>query len=529
MQTAFSVFSKPGLLSRRFLTLLFAGVVVGWLAIASASWLFLRHYRAMQTVRLPDTLLPWRWSRLQQALGGHYLRQAALATERGEPGLALHLYRSGLSRAPDNAAGRIGLAELCVALNQIESAKATLLAGTLSRSGDREYLSYVLQFLLEHHFDSELQATCETLLAGPLPPASRRVVAVSAASLAYHRGDFARTAAILTGHGLVHETEGLLLLARIDLELGFPESALLRLNNLARSEAAPDVAYELLDRVHRELGQWPARQSNAVRRIAADPLGISPRIALLRLHADTGNRTALDREVAGFLAHHDADSQALLALGELAASLGRVDVAQQIVAVFHGRLWPAHIAEMLVAETLLAAGRDAEALQILDALAPPSHSANPRFAAARDGLRLIAFTALKRSDEARLAMAHLLAQPGHRAGHLHRIATRLLALGERLSALQLLERAVDLDPRDPKALSELVRLELEIGRHDTLPAHVLRLLSLRRPPRELLEAVARAWGRDRFLLHPEQAGLLRAIRAGLESPVNPSPAPPRAS
>lgn len=454
---------------------------------------------------------------------------AADAADREEVGLALHLYRTGLSKAPRNAKGRLGLARLYLALDQVEQAKDTLLDGQSMLLAPGDHQEAVLQFLLAHGFDAELQTACDLLLSRPVPVGARRLAAQYAATLAFHRGNVMRAEALLAAHRLDQALPGKILLARMELDRGRPELARLRLDLLSSDESVPDEIFGLLDEAHRRLGAHPARVRNACRRIANDPLSPAPRIALLRLHAEADDKAAGDRETAEFIRHFGSDRGALLRLAEFAASTGRADLARQLAALFRRNQWPAATVDLLAAEALIESGRHLEALEAIDASEDGNAASPVALAPARDSLRVIALFALKRTDEARLQLEQLLARPGLRADSLHRTATRLVPLGEHAPAHRLLARAVALDPRHQPALTELVRLELALGRHDTLPALVRRLLSMRRPSRELLDAVARAWGSDRFLFHPEQAGLLRGIRRAQEDSVRPAPAPPQGS
>jgi tetratricopeptide (TPR) repeat protein len=250
---------------------------------------------------------------------------------------------------------------------------------------------------------------------------------------------------------------------------------------------------------------------------------------LLRLLSENRTRDSFAHEFRAFVSQFGSDPAALLAAAELTAKLGQTDLTEEAAEALRRQPSTAGVADLLVAEALLTAGRHVEALVKLEATDVRNSSRDEHLGFARDGLRVVALFAEKRPDEGQLLLEGLLAQSGLSPENLHRIAIRLSAMGESLPALRLLERAVALNPRHQASSTELVRLELALGRHEALPGHVRSLLKMRRPSRELLSAVAHAWSSDLFLLHPEQPALLEELRADLATPLRPYPKRPPAS
>ena len=509
---------------------LIAGVMIlSWMSLSMATWVLLKKSRRIHQVEWLDPALPWRWPLVKRKLGEHYLAEAEVAAKRGDVGLALHLYRAGMSRTPDNYHGRLGIARIYASQGQVELAKEILVPENNRMPEQLDYLEVTLPLLLRHGFDGDLESACDGLLARPLPSESLRFVALHAAALALQRGDLAAAEAFLGKYRLEEKLEGQLLRVQLEFERGLPEVAILRLKSLTEADSVPDAIFALMDDLLRRMGADAARELNASRRISNDPLSFMPRIALLKLLAEKGDRTALDRESDRFLRQFRSDQHALLAFAEFGATTGRVAAVRESATLLCQQPLYATTAELLAAEALIVSGRHEEALNALDHQVKNAASSLEIGLIAREGLRLIALFALNRMDEAGLQMEQLMNRPGLRADSLHRIAVRLDALGQRQAAHKLLSRAVELDPRHQSALGELVRLDLTLRHYDTLFIRVPRLLASRRPDRGLLEDLANTLGSDRFLLRPEQVGLLRAIRSKLEEPLRPCPAPPQAS
>jgi Tfp pilus assembly protein PilF len=337
-------------------------------------------------------------------------------------------------------------------------------------------------------------------------------VALFAAKASFHRGDYDRAEDLLRRARLEMTAAGALLLAQSDLERGYPELALLRLEELAGHPDAPEDTYVVLGQVRRQLGQTDQLSRNAVQRLASNPLSHAPRLDFLQIHHERRDHTAFDQEVADYFALFNRDERALLALADFAAHAGRPDLAGRVQQHFSSQGWPVHASALLAAEAQLASGGFAAGLDALKIAASLDADAAKRLATVYDSLQAIALFGLNRADEARLHLEHLLSRPNLRAENLQLVARRLVALGQTEHARAVLTRAVSVDPLNQTALTELVRIEAK-GRHfDTLAPHVRRLLQLRKPSPQALALAADALGSDLNLFHPDQRAVLREIR-----------------
>lgn len=494
------------------LVLIFCGVA--WAGLTTAAWAYLRFGRNILTIGYLDTLSPHRWSQIRLKIGENYLEQAKLAVQNRDFARALQFYRAGLARSPANAEARLALAQIYVASRHPELAKSLLIDRIANFSGHHAYLDAALRFLLEFQYDQDLAATCDLLLAQPLDRPTRALVALHASTVAHLRGNYDFAENLLRTHGIDQTPEGALLLARIDWDRGYPDLALLRLSDLVRTGSATDQAYVLIGQIHRTRGQTREFELNATQRLAHSPLSFQPRLDFLHIHHDRGHPDDLAREIDSYFFHFAGDQTALLSLADFAANTGRPDLAERVEQHFAARSWPLEAPRLLTAEAHLVAGDYPRSLELL-AEAARHAEWGQRFGPILDSLQAVALFGLNRVDEARLHLGHLLTCPTLRAENLQAVATRLLAQGQVPHARQLLTRAVELDPLNQAALTELVRLEAGNRTFDTLPTHVRRLMQMRRPSREALALAARAWGSDLNLFHPEQAALLAELDQAL--------------
>lgn len=495
-----------------FLTLSAIGL---WLLLALGAWLFVKYRRDFPTVKYADLLWPGRWSQYGVSQGNFYISQSESLLQQGEYSLALHKLRVGVSKAPANPQGRTLLAQVHLAYRRPDLAKDVLLDGLAYLPDDPVYLQTTLAFLLEFQEDAQLFEITSRLLAGPANPATRPLVAIFAATAAYHRGNYDEAEDLIERHQLHGSPDGAVLQARIAWERGFPELALLRLKEHLVRHPGHDGARALLAGYHRSLGRTSDWESTLVERVAGNPLEPAPRVAYLQLHQRRRDQARLERETAAFLQQFGSDPAALLLLADFAANTGQPALAGRVQQALAGRPENAGAAALLVAEAHLVAGNYQTALDLIAGCIKEYPEWAGQFAPVFTGLQVVALSGLGRADEARLGLDHLLAQKNLRAENLVAVAGRLSDRGARELAISALDRAVETDPLNQAALASLIRLELEASNLAQLPVHLERFLHTRQPSREVLAQAYAVLGSDRHLLLLAQKPLLASLQAAL--------------
>jgi hypothetical protein len=86
-------------------------------------------------------------------------------------------------------------------------------------------------------------------------------------------------------------------------------------------------------------------------------------------------------------------------------------------------------------------------------------------------------------------------------------------VGARDDARELLARAVQDDPLNQAALTQLIELDLAAGRLEEMPAAVRKLLAMRKPSPALLARVRAELGRDRWLFVEDRTAALDELGA----------------
>jgi hypothetical protein len=145
-----------------------------------------------------------------------------------------------------------------------------------------------------------------------------------------------------------------------------------------------------------------------------------------------------------------------------------------------------------------------------------------RFYSVFNGLQAIANFGLKDTEAAQLFLSNFLNQSGVRAENLVAVSSRLIDVGAKDQARQVLAQAVKADPMNQTALAGLIRIDLDLGEADTLPVHLRTLLSMRKPPQALLRSAYDKLASDRYVFLPKRAVLLDELhKATLSRPALP--------
>jgi hypothetical protein len=95
------------------------------------------------------------------------------------------------------------------------------------------------------------------------------------------------------------------------------------------------------------------------------------------------------------------------------------------------------------------------------------------------------------------------------------VSNRLASVGAKKQARQVLAQAVENDPLNQAALVNLVKLDLELNLADPLAGNIRKLLTMRKPPREVLDDAYRKLGSDLFLFSPDRVTLLDDLKKAL--------------
>ena len=498
--------------------------MLGYAGLAAGAWLFVKYRRGVETVTYADIALPWRWPEYQIKRGEHAITLGFALLQRGKFDQGFYQLRVGMARAPGHRDGRLLLAQILANSRRHDLARNTLMDGLNHHASDPVYVGAVLEFLLSRQADGEVMSLGNRILAAPDgTPALRDTAALHAARAAYYRGKYDQADAYLHTGGLAANLNAALLIARMDWERGYRELALVALRELHQRHPEDEGIYIQLGEFLRESGQTDEARRGTVLHQVAHPDCPRPVIdRLLDLHRQSREdelRAAAQNALTAL-----PQPAGLLALGDFAATTGRVELAQQVLEQASNRQ-TADITplRLMVVESMLVANRHAEALEHVQTLLKQP-GADPALTNVAQGLLAIAHFGLGDPVSAHSALMTLMVRPELRAESLLAIANRLVAMEQRAPAREILARAIALDRQNQPALARLIELDLEAENLAALPDNLRHLLTLRKPPRHVLTAAQRLLRQDRHLFLPGRTELLDALAQALARPAAASTA-----
>lgn len=510
----------------RFTAVLFSTAVIGWASASITVFFWAKHHQGITEARWIDIAVPANWGDFRRAQGLHLLTLANQQFEAGNFGQGFHLLRVGLSKHPEDAQGRLLLADIYKASKRADLAERVLVAGIPFNTRNLDYLQNVFRFLLLHQSDERVIETARNLFttSPSLPAEVSAITAIAAATASYFRGNYDQAEDYLRSYGLESTWEGRLLAAKIDWERGYRELALFQLQRLYDEIPANDDAYQTSVEWLRELGRDDAARQVSLLRQINFPDDPRPRIELLYIYEKAGADETVDLQAESILRDFRSDSNALLLVADFAANTGRADLAQSIFEATRTHQEVSWEAPALMAmEAMVVAGDYQGAVSFARKLQAENPTWADRFYSVFNGLQSIAYFGLGDHESGQLFLSNFLSQSNLRAENLTAVSRRLITVGALAQAREVLEHAIQADPLNQASLGQIVQLDLDADRMDVLPDHLRRLLAMRKPSETLVREAYRKLGSDFLILRPDRDSILRELAQFLGSTVASRP------
>jgi Tfp pilus assembly protein PilF len=491
--------------------------LLGWIGAASSAYLFVKYRRGFSDVKFTDMLLlPSRWDEYQIARGEFLIKNAQDDLKQQKYREAFYGLRLGLIKAPANKEGRLLLAQFYGLWKRPDLARQTLLEGFQHQKNDNDYLKTLFSFLLQQQDDKQVLAYYKELLGNNTAINTRnQLVALAAASSCYFRGNYDEAENILHRYQLESSRDGRLLVARINWDRGTKDQAIDRLRELASELPNDEEIYTQIVTYLREAGRDNEARRESFIRSLSNPRNARARIDQLYAYQKEGDTASVQSNVEEIYNDFAKDSNALLALADFAANSGNPTLARRIYD--HTKTlnlnWEG--AALMTVEANIVAKKYQPALEMVRELLKENPEWAKRYYSVFNGLQAIAQYGLGDAEAAQLFLNNFLSQTNIRADNLIAVSKRLLAVGAKSQARQVLQQAVETDPLNQAALTGLIQLDLELNNTPPLAANVRTLLTMRRPSQDILRTAYRKLGSDLFLFAPDRTALLSDLRNAL--------------
>lgn len=488
--------------------------LLGWLGTASAAYLFVKYRRGFTDVQFSHMLLlPAKWDEYEMARGDFLIKNALQDMKDQKFREAFYGLRLGLIKSPANKEARLLLAQFYGLWKRPDLTRITLLDGFAYHKNDNDYLKTLFSFLLQQQDDQQVLAYYKELLADDDAVTPRnQLVALAAASSCYFRGNYDQAESILHRYKLEPSRDGRLLTVRINWDRGARDLALDRLRELNAEFPNDEEIYAQTIAYLREAGRDDEARRESFLRALANPRNARARIdELYALHKE-GDEASVKSTADSIFNDFSTDSNALLALADFAANSGNPALARRIYdhAKANDLNWEG--AALMTVEANIVAKKYQTSLELVRELLKENPEWGKRFYSVFNGLQAIANYGLGDADAAQLFLNNFLTQSNVRAENLVAVSKRLLSVGARSQARQVLEQAVKSDALNQAALTNLVQLDLDLNNTAPLAGNVRKLLTMRRPSQDVLRTAYRKLGSDLFLFAPGRGTLLTDLR-----------------
>lgn len=489
--------------------------LASWLIFSGGLFLVYKYKKEFDEVSYSDVVLLKR-AEIREKMGNFHVSKGIELLNQGEVRDGLRLIRLGVARAPSNLEGRLIVASLFeLALKRPDRA-AEMLLGGLDYGGveDTRYLKQTLQLLLRHQMDSEIQALADQYLpAEPELSDRNRLLAFGAANANYLRGNYDLADDYILAYHMTDSSEGVLLSAQISWDRGNQVAAITKMEQSLNKFPGSEALLMQLSRYNRELGNLEQARQYAILRNVAAPLSSAPRIELLYIYNKTGDTERENRETKNMLKQFRDDEGALQALANFGADTGNIELARRTYEEALENEFDIDSFALLLIEAHLVSKDYNGALSFAEELIKENPEWLTKRRAIFQSLRAVASYGINRPDEGEIYLQDFVDEAGTPAQTYLAVARRFTNIDRAPQARKILLTAYQLAPSNQKILSELIRIELELGNTENLNRLLTRFLQMRRPQTDLLVEAYRKLGSDRFIFTPDRESLLLELSA----------------
>jgi Tfp pilus assembly protein PilF len=501
---------------RMFSTLL-ALFIVGWIATAGALFCYFKYKKDFNEVTLTGMIsLPFRIDEHRKEMGDYHIKQGLDEVKEGNYRDALRLLRLGVARSPSNLEGRKVLAEFYELAIKRPDVAADLMVKGLDRGGieDLDYLKQTLRVLLRNQMDEQVQElTNKYLPEEPDPTDINRTLAFGAANANYLRGNYDQADDYLIAYNLIESLEGLLLSSQISWDRGNQIAAITKMEHSLRRFPNSEPLLMQLSRYHREIGEIDKARRYAILRNVKDPLSAAPRLELLYIYNKSGDFDREQRETQRMLKQFRDDESALQALANFAADTGNIDLARRTYEEALENEFGVDSFALLLIESHLVSKDYEGALSFSEELLKERPDWLTQRWAVFNSLRAVASYGTNRPDLGEIYLQHFIDEANNPPQTYLAVARRFTNIDRAPQARKILSTAMQRTPANQKILSELIRVELELGNTENLNHLLTRLLQMRRPQMEIIVDAYNKLGSDRFIFTPSRESLLLQLSA----------------
>ncbi len=458
---------------------------------------------------------PFDRSALRVTIGNYNIKQAEECIKERKWREAYKNLEFGVRRSPKNVRGVMLLAEFYISpiFKRPDMALGILERSLVYAKEDTQYVRLYMRTLIDLSEDRRLIDVGEKLLAdGNIK--NKEVVAylaMSVSSIYAMHGNFDKSKEFLVKYGLDKTLPGIMRLSKNEWEQGKRDEAIKVIADNFNYAQNKESLYALLVSYYTQMGDFEKARQYSMLRSIENPFSIEQRIEYINLQAKSGDKEGVKEAIESMMKQYSADYNAMLLMGNYAADNGDITLMRRIYDNAVKNDFQLGAFSLLLIEAMIANRDYKAAVSFTDKILNEKPVWIKRYDDVLGCLRAICYYATGNVNMADILINDVLNRGTATPRMLVATARRIDMLGGTAMAQKLLEDAVERFPRHQLALTRLVQLDIKQGNSTNLDKHIVRLLSMRRPPRDLVLEARKSLASDRFIFTNNREKIMKEI------------------
>ncbi len=487
-----------------------------WILFTIFVMVFFKYVREYDEMTLAKAVqFPFARKEFRTNMGDWNIEQAETYIKEHKWREAYISLSTGVARSPANIKGVIMLSEFYISgfFKRPDLAIKAMESSLLFAMNDTQFIRLYMRTLIDQSEDRRLVTVVEKLLSNP-ELKNKEVIAylaMSISSIYAMHGNFEQSKKYLLKYNLDKTLPGILRLSKNEWEMGNRDEAVKIIADNFNYADNKEPFYALLVSYYTAMGDIEKARQYSMLRSIENPFSIEQRLEYINLQKKSGDTKSVDQTVESIFSHHSSDNASMLALGSFAADNGNIKLMRRIYDIAITNNFPVGPYCLLLLETMITNNDYKEAVNFSETILKEKPVWMLRYEDVLACLRAISYYATGNVNMADILLNDVLNRNTATPRILVATARRLDLLGDSAYARKLLEKAVDKFPKHQLALTRLIQLDIKQGNSTNLDKNIVKLLSMRRPPRELVVNARKRLASDRFIFTNNREKVMKEI------------------
>ncbi len=489
--------------------------IILYSAVVLAIYVFMRYFKSYTEMTVVDAItMPFNRQAFREQMGDFNVNEAKEYFKNGKFREGYMSLVAGCGRNPKNLDGVKLLSELYLVSFRRSDRAVELLERSLPYGvNDIQYVRLYMKILMERAEDARLVGVAGKLLSMKTLKNEevKLYLAMSLATIHAYHGNYAKSKEYITEYGLDKSLPGILRLSKNEWELGNRDAAIKILADGINFPKNKEAIYALLVNYYSAMKDYDTARRYSMLRSLENPFSMEQRMEYLDLLKKSGDTEAMKRDMEIFFKEYQDDNRSILYLANFVADIGDLKFMRRIYDLALQKNFSIAPYCLLLLETTINEGDYKSAVAFVEDIMKTKPKWKERHEDVVLCLRAVTYYAVGNLNMADILTNDIVKRNNIPVKVLISTARMFERLGGANNALKILERAVALYPSSQMALTRLIQTELRMGISTDMYTHVMRLIKMRRPPRELIADARNSICSDKFVYIAERDSIIKEI------------------